>query len=136
MKIKKRGDVPSLWALIELAAAIFVGILLASVGASLAKGTIYEKLNLAKDLAMQIDTLYGVPGDSYLINNNLHGYSVHFLDNKIEVFDDDSDQSKGVHYFVKKENLKLDLKLNKPKQVVISKIGEDIKISEEIPSLI
>ncbi|MBI2557959.1 hypothetical protein HYW20_01445 [Candidatus Woesearchaeota archaeon] len=130
----KKGEV-SLWFLIEIIGAFLIGYLLFDVSVSIAKGTIYEKLNIAKDLAMQINTLSGIPGNAYIINKNLHGYSLYFSNNKIEVFKGDSDQTKGTYYFVKIGKSNLDVKLNNPKQVVVSKINGEIKISEDIQSL-
>ena len=130
----KKGEV-SLWFLIELIGAFLIGYLLFDVSISIAKGTIYEKLNIAKDLAMQVNTLSGISGNAYIINKNLHGYSLYFSNNKVEVFKDDFDQTKGVYYFIKVGTSTLDVKLNNPKQVVISKINGEIKVSEDIPTL-
>jgi hypothetical protein len=131
--MKKKGEEFSLWFLLELIGAIFVGYLAVDVAVSYTQGTIYEKLNIAKDLAMQINTLQAVPGDAYVLNDKLHGYSVYFIDNKIEVYEEGYDQSKGVYYFVNHADSKIDIRLIKPKQVVIAKINNQIKISEDIP---
>ena len=130
--MEKRAEI-SLWFLLELVAAILVGYMAADLSVAYAQNTIYEKLNLAKDFAMQIDALSGVPGDGYIITNNLHGYSVYFKDNSVEVFDDSQDLAKGTYGFVKNGDSKIDIRLIKPKQVVISKIDDRITISEEIP---
>ena len=133
--MKKRGDVSILWFLISLIGAVLVGYIIVDVSLEISKGTIFEKLNIAKDLAMQINTLESIPGNAYIINPNLHDYSLHFSNNKIEVFESDSDLSPGIYYFVKIGDSNLDLRFNKPKQIVISKIANEIKISEEIPNL-
>lgn len=132
--MKKRGNV-ALWFLVEFIAAFLVVYMAASVSEANAGQTIYEKLNLAKDLSMQINTLASISGDAYIINKNLHGYSVSFSNSKIEVFENNFDQAKGIYYFVNTGKSKLDLKLNKPKQVIMSKIGDEIKVSEEMPKL-
>lgn len=132
--MEKKGVI-SLWFLIEVVGAFLVGYMAVEVSVGLSKGTIHEKLNIAKDLAMQINTLASVPGDMYIINKDLHGYSLHFLDDKIEVFESDFDQVKGVYYFIRTSNSNFDLNLNKPNQVVISKINGEIKVSEELPLL-
>lgn len=131
--MEKRG-IASLWFLIELIIAFLVGYMAFDLSVNYTQKAIYEKLNIAKDLAMQINTLSGVPGDAYIINDNLHGYSVSFSDNKVEVFKDSFDQSKGVYYFVRIGDSKLDMRLGRPKQIVISKIGNEIKISETLPA--
>lgn len=133
--MKKRGII-SLWFLIELIVAFLVGYMAFDLSVTYTQKTIYEKLNIAKDLAMQINTLSGVSGDAYIINNNLHGYSIHFYDNKVEVLKDNFDQSKGTYYFTKIGSSKLDVKFDKPTRIVIAKINNDIKILENPPVLI
>ena len=131
--MKKRGEEIALSSLIELVAAVFVAYLAVDVASAYAKGTIYEKLNIAEDLAMQINALISVPGDAYIVNRDLHGYSIYFTGNRIEVYQEVLEPIKGVYYYPKTENWNLDARLNKPQQVVISKINGEIKISEELP---
>ena len=132
--MKKKGDI-TLWFLIETAAAFLIGYLSASVAFGYVNLTIYEKLNLAKDISMQINALSGIQGNAYIINSNLHGYSIYFSDNKVEVAESGLDQIKGTYYFTKIGDLKLDSRFEKPKQLVIAKIGNEIKISETNPNL-
>jgi len=132
--MKKRGDI-NLWFLVDLTAFIFVVYLATTIAVENVQGTIHEKLNIAKDLSMQINTLSSVPGDAYIINRDLHGYSLFFSNNKVEVFNDDLDLAKGIYYFVKIGDSNIDLRLDKPKQVVISKINNEIIVSGEIPDL-
>lgn len=130
--MKKRGDI-SLWFLVEFIGAFLIAFLAVDISINISQQRIYEKLNIAKDLAMQINALTSISGEAYIANKNLHGYSLYFNDNRIEVFDDDFDQVRGIYYFVNTGATKIDSKLNKPKQVIISKINNEIKISEEIP---
>lgn len=132
--MKKKGEEFSLWFLLELIGAIFVGYLAVDVAISYTQGTIYEKLNIAKDTAMQINTLQALPGDSYIINTNLHGYSVYFKDDRIEVYEEGYDAIKGEYTFVKPFGSKIDARFSSPKQIVIARINNDIKIFEEIPA--
>ena len=127
--MKKRGDI-SLWFLVEVVGAFLVVYLAINVASTYSKGTVYEKLNLAKDIAMQINTLSSIPGDAYIINKNFHGYSLRIIDNKVEVFEDSNELAKGIYYFVKSGNYNLNILLQKPEQVVVSKIGNEIKISK------
>jgi len=135
--MKKRADfdLVSVWFLIELVGAFLVGYMAVDLSVAYAQGTAYEKLNLAKDIAMQINTLSSVQGNAYLVTKNNYGYSVSVTDNKIEVFEDDSDQLKASYYFVKKADSKFKVILYKPNPIVVSKIGNSIKISAEIPDL-
>jgi|TARA_Y100000310_G_scaffold257360_1_gene265404 hypothetical protein len=132
--MKKRGDI-NLWFLVELIGAILIVYLAINISTSRAEGTIYEELNIAKDIAMQINTLASIPGDAYIVNNNLHGYSIKITDDKIEVFEDYSNLVKGTYFFVKTVDSNLNTNLKKPNQVVISKISNKLSISENIPNL-
>lgn len=132
--MKKKGEEFSLWFLLELIGAIFVGYLAVDIALSYTQGTIYEKLNIAKDLAMQINTLQALPGDFYTINTNLHGYSVYFADDRVEVYEEGYDQIKGVYYFAKTFNSKINARFSNPKQITMSKINNEIKISDEMPA--
>ena len=131
--MKKRGEETALWSLIEIIGAVFVGYIVVHVAVAYSQGTIYEKLNVAGDIAMQMNTLISLPGDAYIVNKNLHGYSIYFADNRIEVYDEALDPVKGIYYFPKTANFNLDVRLDKPTQVAISKINGEIKIPEEVP---
>ena len=125
----------TLWVLIEIIGALLVAYLAIDVSLAHAKGTGFEKLNLAKDSSVQINTLLGIPGDAYIINKNFYGYSLRIVDDKIEVFENPAEQSKGIYYFIKTKDTNLNVFLQKPKQVVVSKINDEVKVSEEIPEL-
>ena len=127
------GEGITLWFLIELVAAGLVAYLAVEVSLGYAQGTIYEKLNVAKDIAMQINTMQALQGDGFLVSD-LHGYSVKIAGNKIEVFAEDSDLVKGTYYFVKPKDLNMDFRLENSeklqKHMVISKSGSRITIAE------
>ena len=125
----------TLWFLAELIGAFLVAYLLVDVSMAYAKGTGFEKLNLAKDTAMQIDSLLSVPEDAYIINSNFHDYSLRITDNKVEVFENPNEASKGTYYFIKSGDSGLNVFLQKPKQVVVSKINNKIAVSEQVPEL-
>jgi len=131
--MKKRGEI-SLWFLIELVGFIFIVYVATTVASENVKNTIHEKLNIAKDISIQINTLSSVPGDGYIINNDLHGFSLQFYDDRVEVFDD-SELLKGTYYFVKIGDSNLNLRFDNPSQIVVSKINNEIMVSEEIPFL-
>lgn len=134
--MKKRGQA-TLWFFIELVAAILVVYLAIDVARALSEGTIFEKRNIARDLAMQINTLSDLPGDGYIVNNDLHGYSVHIINNRVEVYQDASETLKGIHSFVPITNSNLDVvfDVENTERIVIAKIGNDIRISKNIPNL-
>ena len=130
--MKKRGEA-TLWFLVELVGAVLIVYMAINLATSLSKGTFFEKLNIARDISMQINTLSSLPGNGYIVNNNLHGYSLRFFNNKVEVYENSNEISKGTHSFVAIKKMDFDLVFNKPSQIVVSKIGEDIKISGNIP---
>ncbi|GEM_PF-2938195 len=131
--MKKRAEA-TLWFLIEAVGALFIGYLAVNLSLQITQGSIYEKLNVAKDLALELDALRSVPGDAYIINSNTHGFSIAITGNKIEVFEFQSEPYKGVYYFVEGKETQSDVRLEKPKQIVLSKINNNIRVSEEIPS--
>jgi len=128
----KKADV-SLWFLIELLAAAFVAYTAVDVATSYAQGTIYEKLSIAKDISIQIDSIFSVPGDAYLVKYNPNAYSIRISGTKAEVFENGV-QSNGIYYFSKNKNANLDTILEKPDKIVISKINGKITVSNEIPA--
>ena len=135
--MKKKGQA-ALWFLIELIAAVLILYLAIDLAITLSKGTIFEKLNIARDISMQINTLSAFPGDGFIVNNNLHGYSLRFKDNTVEVFEDIDENLKGPHSFVPitpitYSNPDIGLVFNEPSQIIVSKIGDKIKISDKIP---
>lgn len=125
--MKKRAEM-TLWAVIELIGAFLIVYIAVNLASSIVQGTIYQKLNLAKDLAMQIDTLSSVPGDVTITNRNLHGYSVHFFDDKVEVYENEFEHAKGTYYYASMGE-KIDVKFQKPAQLKISKLNNELKIS-------
>ena len=133
--MNKRGDIEiNLYFFLELVAGILIASIAINIATTLAKGTVYEKLNIAEDIGMQINTIISLPGDAYIVDNNLHGYSVSVLDNRVEVYSEILDVSKAVYYFPKTGTATFDAKLTTPNQIVISKISGQIIISEEIPT--
>ena len=120
---------------LKLVGAFAIVFVLVNTGVAYSKGTIDEKLNIAEDIGMQMNTMESLPGDAYIVNRNLHGYSLNVVGNKIEVYSEVYDTFRGIYYFPKSTNINLDVKLIKPKQVVVSKINGELKISEAIPML-
>ena len=80
--MNKRGGI-SFIALISLIGGIMIVGFAIQIATTLSQGTFFEKLNIARDISMQINTLSGLSGDGYIINKNLHGYSLRFINNKV-----------------------------------------------------
>ena len=132
--MKKRGAA-TLWVVIEITIAVFIVYMAIDIAKSISQGTIFEKLNIARDISMQINALSGLPGNGYIVNKDLHGYSLRFLNNKVEVYENINEVSKGTHFFVAIKSTNFNLVFDKPSQIVVSKIGDEIVISDSIPSL-
>ena len=129
--MKKMGKA-TLWFMIELIGAILIVSIAIEIAVTLSQGTFFEKLNIARDISMQINTLSSLPGDGYIVNKNLHGYSLRFINNKVQVYEDVNEISKGTHSFVTIKAEDFDLTFVNPDQIVIAKIGDEIKILGDI----
>ncbi|MBL7055553.1 hypothetical protein ISS07_01430 [Candidatus Woesearchaeota archaeon] len=132
--MKKRGAA-TLWMLIELVAAFLVAYIAVDVSLAYAQGTGFEKLNVAREIGLNLVAISSVPGDSYLVNDNLQGYSLRVYSGKIEVFEKEDDFVKGVYTLPKSDLVgNFGLKnLEGSKKIVISKIDNKVMISEKIP---
>lgn len=136
--MKKRGEI-TLWFFVELIGAFLVAYLAVSISTAQAKGTVFEQLNIAKDIGMQINALNSLPGDAFISGSSLHGYSIKITGNRIEVFESESDLVKGAYYFVNTHGSSINFLLKNsaenPKTLAISKINGKISLSEEISNL-
>lgn len=72
---------------LELIAGIFAAYLLISIAVSWGKGDIFLQTKVARDVAIEINTLNTVPGNVYLqYPQNLSDFIVEFTDSKVEVY--------------------------------------------------
>ncbi len=132
--MKKRGQLLTLWMLVSIIGAVLIAYTLANIGSQRATGEVFFKSRVAKDIALEINSLYSVQGDAYIINDNNYSYSFEFKDNKVRVFKDKLGLFSASSYdFVKSGQEDIDYKFEHPKQLVISKINSKITITEEIP---
>ena len=122
----------SLWFLIELIGAALVAYMAVDVARAYAQDTFYDKTSIARDISLQIDSIFSVPGNAYLIKENPSGYSLRISGTKVEVSENDL-KAPGTFYFSKNSLNNLDIFLEKPKQIVVSKIDGKVSISENIP---
>ncbi len=71
------------WFFIEIIAGIVAALVLTWAAVSYAEGTIFVKTKIARDIALEVNTLYAVPGEVYLkYPQNLSIYRVEFDDDK------------------------------------------------------
>lgn len=133
--MKKRGaETLTLVYALELIAGVVIALLIIHVATSYGKGEAINKKYLAKDLALQLNTLYAVPGNAYIVNSeNMEKFSIRFNNEFVEVYEFEKDPTRGIYPYVRTENSKLDLNFDKPKQLVLVKDGPTIEIQETIP---
>ena len=73
------------WFLIEIIAGLAAAFILTQIASDYAKGAIFLKTKIARDIAIEVNTLYAVPGDVYLqYPQNLSDYRVEF-DEKTDI---------------------------------------------------
>lgn len=77
------------WFFIEIIAGVTAAWILTSEALNYGEGEIFLKTKVARDLAIEVNTLYAVPGDIYLrYPQNLSNYRVEFdeKDNIVKVY--------------------------------------------------
>ena len=84
--MKKRGQLLTLWMLISIIGAVLVAYVFVEIGTQRGSGEIFLKSRLAKELALEINSLYSVQGDAYIVNNELYGFSFKFNNEEVRVF--------------------------------------------------
>lgn len=133
--MKKRGaETLTLVYALELIAGVVIALLIIHVATSYGKGEAINKKYLAKDLALQLNTLYAIPGNAYIINSeNMGKFSIRFTNEFVEVYEFEKDPTRGLYPYVRTENSNLDVNFDKPNQLVLVKDGDKIKIQETIP---
>jgi len=132
--MQKRGQLPTLWMLVSIIGAVLIAYVLANIGSGYVTGEVFLKSRIAKELALEINALYSVPGNAYVINNNTYDFSFEFKDNEVRVFQDKIELLIAASYdFVKSGEEEIEYNFTHPKQIVISKIDNKIEIKEEIP---
>jgi len=132
--MQKRGQLPTLWMLVSIIGAVLIAYVLANIGSGYVSGEAFLKSRVAKELALEINALYSVLGNTYVINNNTYNFSFEFKDNEVRVFYDKIELLLAASYeFVKSGQQEIDYKFEHPKQLAISKIDNKIEITKEIP---
>lgn len=133
--MKKRGaETLTLVYALELIAGVVIALLIIHVATSYGKGEAINKKYLAKDMALQLNTLYAIPGNAYIVNSeNMEKFSIRFTEEIVEVYEFEKDPTRGIYPYVRTANSKLDINFDKPKQLVLIKDGNEIKVQETIP---
>jgi len=130
--MKKRGQL-TFWMMISVVGAILVAYVLANIAVEWGTGSIFVKSRLARQVALEINSLYAVPGNSYIINENPYNFSISLKDNEVRVFqDNDMIVGTASYLFIKSGNQKINLNLRYPEYIVISKINGKILLSDKV----
>ncbi len=128
--MKKRSQL-TLKGLIELVAIAVVILTLIYVGKSLGSGEAYFKERSAKELALLVNTLCGLPGNAEIIfPSDLSKFNIEVEDNVVyiynpEQFSKDKDPTAG-KYKISKPNCILKASVKNPKTLIIKKQGNEI----------
>lgn len=132
--MKKRGQLLTLWMLISIIGAVLVAYIFVEIATQRGSGEIFLKSRVARETALQVNTLYSVPGDAYIVNKGIYGFSLKVKDNEVRVFKGNTEGIIGTasYPFVNSGEQELEFTLINPQQVVISKINGKIKISDQV----
>ena len=130
--MEKRGQLVYKALLVIIASGIVVTAFLAA-GKSYGNQEAFYKLAVAKDLALTIDLMYGLPGNiQYTYPNDVSEYDIEVKDNNIKVYNHNfgrTDPTFASYSFagIDKDIINSDVKGKK--FIHIEKTGESIKIT-------
>lgn len=132
--MKKKGDIQliPLWTLISILIALFLFVLFITFFKTIFLKEIFFKDRVARNLALDLDAIYSVHGNAYIVEKELYNYSVRFYDDKVEVYKKEGELDKASYLYVKTGDKTIDYKFESPKQIVIAKINGELIITESI----
>ena len=130
--MKKRGQLVYKAIVVIIASAIVIFAFL-QAGKSYGNQEAFYKLAVAKDLALTLDLIYGLPGDIiYTYPNGVSQYDIEVIDNKIKIYNHEigkNDPTAASYSFagIASGNLKTEIKAMK--FVKIEKKNNKIEIT-------
>ncbi|MCK4521477.1 MAG: N-acetylmuramoyl-L-alanine amidase [Nanoarchaeota archaeon] len=127
--MKKRGEL-TLWFIIEIVMAVFVAALLINIATRYGEGDISNEHTIARDLAVQINTLQSVSGNAYIVNTALGKYTIKVKDNKVMAYISEADFTKPYYSYVASVNINNPL-FKKPTKLLAGKSGNDIVVDDK-----
>ncbi|MFW9876296.1 MAG: hypothetical protein ACFFG0_24635 [Candidatus Thorarchaeota archaeon] len=131
--MKKRGQL-IYKALIVIVISAFIALFFPYVGKVYGSGEVYSKLAVAKDLALLIDTLSAYPGDMHIVYPvDLTGYTIKVNSNRVLIYDSaigEIDPTASVYKFVKAGEKIIEVEIKDPKNLVLNKEDNEIKIQK------
>ena len=130
--MKKRGSIVANAMIVIIISALIVASFY-NIGEAYGTEEVFYKFAVAKDLAIHLDLIYSLPGDiEYIYPNDVSKYDVELKDNKVSVFDHNSnklDPTIGVYEFVGISSDKPEFMAQGQKFVKISKSKNKISIT-------
>jgi hypothetical protein len=131
--MQKRGQLVNK-ALIVLIVSAIVVIAFISAGKSFGSGDAYYKLAVAKDIALSVDLISGMPGDIvFTYPNDLSGYDIEVTKNIVFVYSNKFGKLDPVKasYTFSNAGYPIDnTYIKNAKYVIIEKTGNKIKITD------
>lgn len=127
--MKKRGFLAYKAIILGIVSIILiVGFI--NIGKSYGSQTAFYKLALAKDIALTIDLIYGLPGDIiYIYPNELSDYDIEIAGNRISVYEHklgSQDPTAGSYNFAAIGTDALNAQLKGKKYIRLEKSGSKI----------
>ena len=133
--MKKRGDTYTLYVIAELVIAIFIVISSIVIITAWASNQAFDKVQLAKDIALQANALYTVPGNMYIVNDNHRNFSALFSDGLVNIYKKEKEDTTGQYYYVGLKKKYFEKNLYKPPIIVLTKNGDTIGATDELETL-
>ena len=85
--MKKRGQIVYEALLVIIASVVIISAFI-QAGKSYGSQTAFYKLAVARDLALAIDSIYGLPGNiQYVYPNDISGYDIDVIGNSVKVYE-------------------------------------------------
>jgi len=136
----KRGQKKFIRSVIEMAIAVVAGLILLNYAVdSTTNATIKEDF-FAKDMAMQINAMYSVSGNAYMINKHEEFSNFYFMfsEDRVEVSSDSSlpDFLKPEFRYVRGSDPQINVNFEKPESLIIVKNADKVDVGQNIPNLI
>jgi len=131
--MKKRGTSMVLFYLGEIVAIVIVALLLISTSFRIADSKTPNKVYVANDLALVMDSIFSSPGN-IIINytENVSNYTIEFNKDSILIYSIDKNLDNVERKFVGYKDYTMDIKFTKPKSIQFARIGGEIIVDKKI----
>lgn len=130
--MEKRGQLVYKALLVIIASGIVVAAFLAA-GKSYGTQEAFYKLAIAKDLALTIDLMYGLPGNIvYTYPNDISDYDIEVKDNLVKIYNHNlgkTDPAFASYHFAGISKDTINAEVKGKKSILLGKINGNIKIT-------